>query len=236
MTRIPDAHRTAGLAALLARPAAGVAGPAPRRRRSRSSPASRPTAPSPARSWATRAPSPPSPRATRIPTSSSPSPASWPCCATPTCSSPPGSTSSSGCRRCSTGPGNRKVSEGGPGYVTAYTGIHLLEVPTSLSRSEGDIHADGNPHIHTDPVNGIIIARNILTGLRRVSPDNAAYFSRREQDFERRVLEATIGADLVQRADRAGRLRPAQERQAVSTSSARSSTRASRCSTGWAAG
>src|SRR4051812_3218774 len=46
--------------------------------------------------------------------------------------------------------GNRKVSEGGPGYVTAYTGIKLLEVPTSLSRSEGDIHQDGNPHIHTD--------------------------------------------------------------------------------------
>jgi zinc/manganese transport system substrate-binding protein len=71
-------------------------------------------------------------------------------------------------------------------------------VPTSLSRSEGDIHADGNPHIHTDPVNGIIIARNILTGLRRVAPGDAAYFSQREQDFERRVLEATIGADLVQ--------------------------------------
>jgi zinc/manganese transport system substrate-binding protein len=93
--------------------------------------------------------------------------------------------------------GNRKVSEGGPGYVTAYTGIQLLEVPTSLSRSEGDIHADGNPHIHTDPINGIIIGRNILTGLRRVSPENAAYFTQREQDFERRVLEATIGTDLV---------------------------------------
>ena len=70
-------------------------------------------------------------------------------------------------------------------------------MPTSLSRSEGDIHADGNPHIHTDPVNAIIIARNILTGLRRVSPDNAATFTAREQDFERRVLEATIGAELV---------------------------------------
>jgi zinc/manganese transport system substrate-binding protein len=92
---------------------------------------------------------------------------------------------------------NRKVSEGGPGYVTAYTGIRLLEVPTSLSRSEGDIHADGNPHIHTDPLNGIIIARNILTGLRRVSPENAEYFVSREQDFERRVLEATVGTDLV---------------------------------------
>jgi zinc/manganese transport system substrate-binding protein len=92
---------------------------------------------------------------------------------------------------------NRKVSEGGAGYVTAYTGIALLEVPTSLNRAEGDIHADGNPHIHTDPLNAIIIARNILTGLQRVSPADAAYFSDREKDFEKRVLEATMGTDLV---------------------------------------
>jgi ABC-type Zn uptake system ZnuABC Zn-binding protein ZnuA len=92
---------------------------------------------------------------------------------------------------------NRKVSEGGPGYVTAYTGIQLLEVPTSLSRSEGDIHADGNPHIHTDPLNAMIIARNILTGLQRVAPGDAAYFAAREQDFEKRILEATMGSELV---------------------------------------
>jgi zinc/manganese transport system substrate-binding protein len=92
---------------------------------------------------------------------------------------------------------NRKVSEGGPGYVTAYTGITLLEVPTSLNRSEGDIHADGNPHIHTDPLNAIIIARNILTGLTRVDQADAAYFTAREQDFEKRVLEATMGPELV---------------------------------------
>jgi ABC-type Zn uptake system ZnuABC Zn-binding protein ZnuA len=93
--------------------------------------------------------------------------------------------------------GNRKVSEGGPGYVPAHEGITLLEVPVSLSRAAGDIHADGNPHIHTDPLNGIIIARNVLAGLRRVSRENAAYFTAREQDFERRVLEATMGAELV---------------------------------------
>ncbi len=93
---------------------------------------------------------------------------------------------------------NRKVIEGGPGYVTAYTGIHLLEIPTSTDRSQGDIHAEGNPHIHTDPVNGIIIARNILTGLQRIAPADAGFFTQREKDFERRVLEATVGSDLVQ--------------------------------------
>ena len=148
----PSPMLTALIAAALSRPPGGLAGRRPPRpRRSRSSPVSRPTAPSPARSWATRGRSPRSPRATRTPTSSSPSPASWPCCGTPTCSSPPGSTSSSGCRRCSTGRATARSPRAGPGYVTAYTGIHLLEVPTSLSRSEGDIHVDGNPHIHTDP-------------------------------------------------------------------------------------
>lgn len=93
--------------------------------------------------------------------------------------------------------GNRKIMEGGPGYVAAYVGITLVEVPASLSRAGGDIHADGNPHLHTDPVNGIIIGRNILTGLVRVDPANAEYYRAREAEFERRILEATIGKELV---------------------------------------
>jgi ABC-type Zn uptake system ZnuABC Zn-binding protein ZnuA len=93
--------------------------------------------------------------------------------------------------------GNRKIMEGSPGYVAAYRGIELLEIPTSVSRSQGDIHVDGNPHIHTDPINGIIIARNILAGLQRVSPENADFFAGREQDFEKRVLEATMGPEVA---------------------------------------
>ena len=93
--------------------------------------------------------------------------------------------------------GNPRVRDGGPGYVAAFQGITLLEVPTSLSRAGGDIHVDGNPHIHTDPINAILIARNILAGLRRVSPANADYFTGREQDFELRILKATFGDDLV---------------------------------------
>jgi zinc/manganese transport system substrate-binding protein len=93
--------------------------------------------------------------------------------------------------------GNRNILDGAPGYVAAYRGIDLLEVPTSLSRAQGDIHVDGNPHIHTDPVNGIIIARNILGGLQRVSPDNSSFYAERERDFEKRILEATMGPTLV---------------------------------------
>jgi zinc/manganese transport system substrate-binding protein len=93
--------------------------------------------------------------------------------------------------------GNPKVTEGGAGYVAAYAGIKLLDVPTSFSRTQGDIHVFGNPHVWTDPLNAVQIARNILTGLKRVSPENADYFTGREQDFENHMYEALFGPDLV---------------------------------------
>jgi ABC-type Zn uptake system ZnuABC Zn-binding protein ZnuA len=93
--------------------------------------------------------------------------------------------------------GNPKVTEGGPGYVAAYSGIQLLDVPTSFSRTQGDIHVFGNPHIWSAPLNGVQIARNILTGLKRVSPENAQYFTDREKDFEDRVYRALYGEELV---------------------------------------
>lgn len=93
--------------------------------------------------------------------------------------------------------GNARVREGGPGYVAAHDGLPLLDVPTSFSRTQGDIHVFGNPHIWTDPLNAIQIARNILAGLRRVAPANDAYYTAREQDFEARISRALFGDDLV---------------------------------------
>lgn len=93
--------------------------------------------------------------------------------------------------------GNPRVREGGPGYVSASAGVRLMEVPTSLSRAQGDIHVEGNPHVASDPINAIVIARNILAGLARISPENQAYFTERERDFETRILRALYGDELV---------------------------------------
>ena len=92
---------------------------------------------------------------------------------------------------------NARVREGGVGYVPAFRGIRIMEIPTNLSRAEGDIHADGNPHIASDPINAIVIARNILAGLQRVDAGNIAFYTDREKDFELRILKATFGDDLV---------------------------------------
>jgi zinc/manganese transport system substrate-binding protein len=93
--------------------------------------------------------------------------------------------------------GNRNVLEGAPGYVAAWTGIELLDKPVSLSRSEGDVHIYGNPHIHTDPLNMVMVARNILAGLEKVDPPNADYYREREAALEDRLHRRLFGDELV---------------------------------------
>jgi len=93
--------------------------------------------------------------------------------------------------------GNRNVLEGAPGYVAAWTGIELLDKPRTLSRSEGDVHVYGNPHIHTDPLNMVIVARNVLAGLEKVDPGNTDYYRQRETALEDRLHRRLFGDELV---------------------------------------
>ncbi|MDX1674068.1 MAG: metal ABC transporter substrate-binding protein [Longimicrobiales bacterium] len=94
--------------------------------------------------------------------------------------------------------GNAEVMEGGRGYVTAYTGIELLDIPEAADRSEGDIHIYGNPHIFTDPLNMIIVAENIATGLERVAPEHAAVFDANVAAFAERIHRGLYGDRLVE--------------------------------------
>lgn len=52
-------------------------------------------------------------------------------------------------------------------------GMQLLEVPATLDRSKGDVHALGNPHFMTDPVNGKHAAQRIADGLGQIDPAGA---------------------------------------------------------------
>lgn len=93
--------------------------------------------------------------------------------------------------------GNANVRSGGEGFVAAHVGIQLMDVPQTVTRTEGDVHIFGNPHIWTDPANAITIGGNILTGLKRVSPENAAFFEQQYTAWRERVLRAYVGNQLV---------------------------------------
>ncbi|MCX8052879.1 MAG: metal ABC transporter substrate-binding protein [Armatimonadetes bacterium] len=80
--------------------------------------------------------------------------------------------------------GNRNVRRGGPGYVDTSVSITKLEVPKeSVTGASGDIHVFGNPHYFYDPENSKFIARNILQGLARISPDDKSAFQKNYDRF-----------------------------------------------------
>jgi zinc/manganese transport system substrate-binding protein len=89
--------------------------------------------------------------------------------------------------------GNGKVQPGQPGYFEAARFVTLLEKPARLDRSEGDVHASGNPHIQTDPRNVAKVAAALARTLVRLDAANAAEYQRREQAFQIRWVNAIKG-------------------------------------------
>lgn len=68
---------------------------------------------------------------------------------------------------------NPKIAEGMPGRISCVEGVELMDVPATLDRSKGDIHAMGNPHYLTDPINAKIAARHICDGFVALDAKNA---------------------------------------------------------------
>ncbi len=79
--------------------------------------------------------------------------------------------------------GNRRIQVDQPGYFMAAEQVERIEVPTQLDRSQGDVHASGNPHVHLDPHRLLQIAQAFSTRLTQIDPAQAAYYQARLTDF-----------------------------------------------------
>jgi zinc/manganese transport system substrate-binding protein len=82
--------------------------------------------------------------------------------------------------------GNPKVRPGTPGYFEAAAQLTLIEIPSSVDRSMGDLHPQGNPHLQLDPRNIAIVAKALSARPAAVDPVNAAYYAERGEDFQSR--------------------------------------------------
>jgi zinc/manganese transport system substrate-binding protein len=86
--------------------------------------------------------------------------------------------------------GNARIQRGAPGYFEATSALQLLEVPSRLDRSMGDIHPQGNPHVQLDPRNIGVVARALTAKLTVIDPPGADYYAARGADFGKRWTEA----------------------------------------------
>ena len=85
---------------------------------------------------------------------------------------------------------NTKIQPGAAGYFEATKYIQLVDVPVTLDRSQGDIHAFGNPHIQSDPRNILIVAKPLSDKFAELDPANAAVYAERYADFAARFQAA----------------------------------------------
>jgi zinc/manganese transport system substrate-binding protein len=97
--------------------------------------------------------------------------------------------------------GNSKIQPGAPGYFEIASALRLLDIPTAVDRSMGDVHPLGNPHVQLDPRNIATAAKALTARLAQVDAPNAAYYQQRGADFQARWQQAmtrwtALGATL----------------------------------------
>ncbi|MCX7166063.1 MAG: zinc ABC transporter substrate-binding protein [Rhodocyclales bacterium] len=88
--------------------------------------------------------------------------------------------------------GNPKIQSGQPGYFEAAQFVRMLEVPTSVDRSLGDVHPGGNPHIQTDPRNIGLVAAGLAKRLAEVDPANSSFYQGNYKTFAERWKTAVL--------------------------------------------
>jgi zinc/manganese transport system substrate-binding protein len=79
---------------------------------------------------------------------------------------------------------NRKIQPGAPGDFQAASFVRMLDVPSRLDRADGDVHAEGNPHIQTDPRNIARVADALATRLVLLDAANGAFYEARHKAFD----------------------------------------------------
>jgi ABC-type Zn uptake system ZnuABC Zn-binding protein ZnuA len=97
---------------------------------------------------------------------------------------------------------NARVLPNGRGFVDCSRAIEPLEVPAgAVDRSQGDVHAGGNPHYMLDPLNGLKVAALLRDRFAELRPDRKGYFDERYNAFRTRLAKAMVGDELAKQYD-----------------------------------
>lgn len=82
--------------------------------------------------------------------------------------------------------GNNKIQMGTSGYFMATDYVELLDKPSTVDRSQGDVHSAGNPHIQTSPHNIALVAKALNQRLIELDNTNQGAYDSAYTDFIQR--------------------------------------------------
>jgi zinc/manganese transport system substrate-binding protein len=81
--------------------------------------------------------------------------------------------------------GNANIQQGQQGNFVAADYVEKQDVPKKLDRSMGDVHAEGNPHIHTSPENILLVADALRQRLSEIDAENEKHYLSRYVAFKK---------------------------------------------------
>jgi zinc/manganese transport system substrate-binding protein len=81
--------------------------------------------------------------------------------------------------------GNPKVQEGAPGMVYAADFASLIDPRPPGSPFEGDVHSEGNPHVHLDPRRILEVAEAVRDAIAQAEPARKDQVHQRHAAWER---------------------------------------------------
>ena len=82
------------------------------------------------------------------------------------------------------------VQSGNDGYLMASEYVKVLEKTMVADRSMGDVHPEGNPHVHLNPHNISLIAKELTKRLELIDATNQSFYRSRLDNFILRWEEA----------------------------------------------
>lgn len=82
--------------------------------------------------------------------------------------------------------GNSLIQDGSDSVFYAAEYVDRLEIPEVVDRSQGDVHAAGNPHVHLDPHRIQRIAIALRSWLQKLDPDNAEQYTANWSKFNKK--------------------------------------------------
>jgi zinc/manganese transport system substrate-binding protein len=78
---------------------------------------------------------------------------------------------------------SKQIQPGQVGYLIAAEHVPLIEIPELVDRSQGDVHPEGNPHVHLDPANVELIAKLISERLAKIDPGGSEQYQKNLEIF-----------------------------------------------------
>lgn len=98
--------------------------------------------------------------------------------------------------------GKSSVQEGGINLVYAARYINTLEKPQKVDRANGDVHPDGNPHLHLNPYNLVRVEKAVSDKLAKIDAGNRDFYLENFRHFSDRLQK-----DIAKWEKKAARLK-----------------------------